>query len=162
MATQTMDGSINKVMIVAAEASSTLYAQRLLEHWNSKNKKIETFGIGSRDMEALGFHCIGRSEEMAVVGLQEVIKHYGHIRKVFYNLIEACQKERPNVILLLDYPDFNFRLAKKLHSLGLPIVYYISPQLWAWRKGRIKLVKKFITKMLVLFPFEKNFIKSNK
>lgn len=154
------EGSKERVLIVAAEASSSLYAQRLLEHWKAEGKNVEAFGIGSRSMEKLGFHCIGRSEELAVVGVSEVLAHFPLIRKVFHQLIEEAQKKKPQVVLLLDYPDFNFRLAKKLSKLGFKVVYYISPQIWAWRTSRIKLVQKFIDKMLVLFPFEKDFYKS--
>lgn len=152
--------SKDRILIVAAEASSSLYAQRLLEHWKKEERDIEAFGVGSRSMEALGFECLGRSEDMAVVGVSEVLAHFSEIRQVFYRLIEEAQKRKPDVILLLDYPDFNFRLAKKLSNLGFKVVYYISPQIWAWRQSRVKLVQKYIDKMLVLFPFEKDFYKS--
>jgi len=145
------------VLIVAAEASSSLYAQRLLEHWQKEGRQVSAFGIGSRQMEKLGFECLGRSEEMAVVGIQEVLAHLKDISKVFYSLIEQAKIRKPRFALLLDYPDFNFRLAKRLKRLGVTVVYYISPQLWAWRRGRIKQVQKYVDRMLVLFPFEKDF-----
>lgn len=147
----------SKVLIVAAEASSSLYAKRLLEIWKSKGRDVSAFGIGSRDMEALGFEILGRSEEMAVVGLQEVIAHWDLIKYTFYSLLEKAETEKPDFALLLDYPDFNLRLAKKLKKLGIPVVYYISPQIWAWRQGRVKKMKALVDKMLVLFPFEKKF-----
>ncbi|MDZ4661591.1 MAG: lipid-A-disaccharide synthase [Pseudomonadota bacterium] len=145
------------ILIVSAEASSALYAERLLEEIRKRNLELNVFGVGSREMERLGFETVGRSEEMAVVGFKEVIAHYPKIRKVFYEILRIAKERKPKVALLLDYPDFNLRLAKKLHALGIPVVYYISPQLWAWRKGRIKLVKKYVSKMLVVFPFEKDF-----
>lgn len=145
------------VLIVAAEASSSLYAQRLLEYWKSQEIEIDAFGVGSRSMEKLGFDCIGRSEEMAVVGIQEVIQHWDLIKKTFYQLIEEAEKRKPKVVLLLDYPDFNLRLAKQLKKRGFKVVYYISPQIWAWRQSRVKIIQKWIDKMLVLFPFEKEF-----
>jgi len=147
----------HKILIVAAEASSSLYALRLLEHWRRENVSVEAFGIGSRDMEKQGFHILGRSEELAVVGIQEVVSHFGEIRKAFNNLVTAAQDRNPQVALLLDYPDFNLRLAKKLKALGIPVVYYISPQIWAWRQGRVHTIKRLVDKMLVLFPFEKSF-----
>lgn len=146
-----------EILIVAGEASSALYAQRLLEYWRSTNQNVHAFGVGSREMEALGFEIIGRSEEMAVVGLVEVLKHIGHIRSVFKQLVAETTKRKPKAILLLDYPDFNLRLAKALKSLGIPIVYYISPQIWAWRKSRIHQIKELVDKMLVVLPFEKEF-----
>lgn len=146
-----------EILIVAAEASSGLYAQRLLEHWQSRGLKVKAFGIGTRAMEALGFEILGRSEELAVVGLQEVISHWDQIKTAFHGLIHAAQTRRPKVALLLDYPDFNLRLAKKLKALGIPVVYYISPQVWAWRQRRVHLIRKVVDKMLVLFPFEVDF-----
>ncbi len=153
------DGS--SLLIVAAEASSALYGQRLLEIFKEQSEDIECFGIGSRAMEELGFQCLGRSEELAVVGLVEVLKHFGQIRETFNGILERCEKNPPRCALLLDYPDFNLRLAKKLKKMGIPVVYFISPQLWAWRTGRIKEIQKNIAKMLVLFPFEEGFYESH-
>ena len=151
-----------QVLIVAAEASSCLYAQRLLECWQKNNQKISAFGVGNEKMKDLGFHCIGRSEEMALVGIQEICSQYFSILKVFRSLIKEAQKKKPKVALLLDYPDFNFRLIKKLKKMRVPIVYYISPQIWAWRKSRVHFIKKFVDKMVVIFPFEKAFYENYK
>lgn len=146
-----------KILIVAAEASSCLYAQRLLQHWKKHNISVEAFGIGDKSMEAEGFECLGRAEELAVVGLQEVISHWGVIKKAFYDLAAAAESRKPDVVLLLDYPGFNLRFAKKMKALGIPVVYYISPQVWAWRTGRVKVIREVISKMLVVFPFEEEF-----
>lgn len=151
----------HNVLIVAAEASSSLYAKRLLEEWRASKVDVHAFGIGSRDMEALGFEILGRSEDMAVVGLQEVIAHYKDIKAVFLNLVAQAEERRPDFILLLDYPDFNLRLAQKLKKLNIPIIYFISPQVWAWRKGRIKTIKQVVDRMLVILPFEKEFYDKN-
>ena len=145
------------ILIVSAEASSALYAERLLEEIQRQNLELNTFGVGSREMERLGFEVIGRSEEMAVMGFKEVIAHYPKIRRVFFEILKIAKERKPKVALLLDYPGFNLRLAKKLHAMNIPVVYYISPQLWAWHTSRIKQVKKYIKKMLVVFPFEKDF-----
>lgn len=150
-----------EILIVAAEASSSLYAQRLLQHWKSQGRPVKAFGIGSRDMEALGFEILGRSEDLAVVGIQEVMAHWGDIKGAFHRLVEAAKVRKPKVALLLDYPDFNLRLAKKLKALGVKVVYYISPQVWAWRQGRVKLIRKVVDKMLVVFPFETEFYERN-
>src|SRR5690606_14118228 len=109
----------------------------------------------------LGMQRIGKSEEMAVVGIQEVAAQFRLIYGVFHKLIQQAEKERPQVALLLDYPDFNLRLAKKLKRLGIPVVYYISPQLWAWRSSRVQVIKKFVDKMLVVFPFEVDFYREH-
>jgi len=150
------------VLIVAAEASSSLYALRLLQEWKKQSQQISTFGIGSRDMEKEGFEIIGRSEELAVVGLSEVLAHFGDIKSAFYGLLEQARLRKPKVALLLDYPDFNLRLAKKLKALGIPVVYYISPQIWAWRTGRVNTIRERVDRMLVLFPFEKDFYEKHR
>ncbi len=154
---KTSSADTPSILIVAAEASSSLYAQRLIEHWKKIGLEINAFGVGSQAMEDLGFERIGKSEELAVVGLQEVIQHWSLIKNTFYKLIEEAERRKPKVVLLLDYPDFNLRLAKKLKKRGFKVVYYISPQIWAWRQGRVKFIQKWIDKMLVLFPFEKDF-----
>ena len=146
-----------EVLIVAAEASSALYARRLLEHFQRQGRGVKAFGVGSREMEALGFEILGRSEDMAVVGLIEVLRHYRDIKAVFRKLVEEAARRRPRIVLLLDYPDFNLRLARALKPLGAPIIYYISPQVWAWRKSRIRTIKQLVDKMLCVLPFEKEF-----
>ncbi len=147
------------ILIVAAEDSSCLYAERLLEHWQQQGLSLSCFGVGSEKMESLGFDCIGHSEELAVMGLQEVMSHWSVIKAAFNGILDRCKKERPDVAILLDYPGFNLRMAKKLKALGIPVVYYISPQVWAWKKGRVKTIKNVVDKMIVLFPFEKDFYK---
>lgn len=149
------------VLIVAGEASSSLYAQRLLEYWQSHGRNVAAFGIGSRAMEQRGFKCLGRSEEMAVVGLQEVIKHLPLIRRVFNELLSETERRKPAFALLLDYPDFNLRLAKQLKKRGVKVIYYISPQVWAWRTSRVHSIRRVVDLMLVVFPFEVEFYKKH-
>jgi len=122
---------------------------------------VSAFGIGSREMEKTGFECIGRSEEMAVMGLQEVVKHLPLIRDVYHRLLAEAERRRPRFALLLDYPGFNLRIAKDLKKRGIKVVYYISPQVWAWRTGRVKLIRKVVDEMLVLFPFEEGFYRKH-
>ncbi len=150
-----------RVLIVAGEASSSLYAQRILEQWQSLGKSVDAFGIGSQSMEKLGFRRLGKSEEMAVVGLSEVIKHFPLIRRVYNSLLAECDRLQPDFALLLDYPDFNLRLAKDLKARGIKVIYYISPQVWAWRRGRVNLIRKVVDEMLVLFPFEESFYREH-
>lgn len=149
-----------EVMIVAAEASSALYAQRLIEYWKQCKPELHCFGIGNLEMEKIGFERIGKSEEMAVVGVAEVIEHYAELKRVFNKLFEEVKRRRPKVVVLMDYPDFNMMLAKKIKTLGIPCVYYIAPQVWAWRKGRVKKIKKYFDQVFVLFPFETEFYTS--
>lgn len=151
-------------MMIAAEASSTHYAAQLIREWQSQLKsktlpfdKIDFFGVGSLEMESLGFSRIGKSEDMAVMGIVEIAQHYSFLKKIFYQLVDAAEKQRPDVVILMDYPDFNLRLAKKLKAMGIKVFYYISPQVWAWRKSRIHDIKRDCEKVFLLFPFEQKF-----
>lgn len=153
---KSLNPSLN-VVIVAAEASSAAYAEQLLKIWTSSGVSWKATGIGSREMEALGFNILGRSEELAVVGLQEIIAHWSDIKKAFNNVVDFAKTEKPDFVLLMDYPEFNLRLAKKIKALGIPVVYYISPQIWAWRSYRVHQIKKLVDLMLVIFPFEEAF-----
>lgn len=150
------------VMFVAAEASSAHYALKILQEWKNKGLKVHSWGVGSNDMEKMGFERIGKAEEMAVVGASEIIAQYSNLKAVFDRLVEEAAKRRPQVVVVMDYPEFNLMLSKKLHALGLKVVYYISPHVWAWRKGRVKTIKKYCDKVLLLFPFEPTFYDSHK
>ncbi len=149
-----------EVLIIAAEASSALYAERLLQYWKRNSQSQEPphgFGIGNFAMESLGFEIIGRSEEMAVVGLQEVIAHWSLIKATYKKILAEAERRKPKFALLLDYPEFNLRMAKDLKALGIKVIYYISPQIWAWRTGRVHNIQKVVDRMLVILPFEKDF-----
>lgn len=152
--------SKKKVMIVAAEASSAAYALKLLQYWKAHGEEVEAFGVGTPEMEALGFYRIGKAEDMAVVGAVEIISHYSFLKEIFNNLIIEAEKRQPQVVVVMDYPEFNLMLAKQLFLRGLNVVYYISPQIWAWRKGRVETIKKYCKKVFLLFPFEVDFYKS--
>ncbi|MBL7543412.1 MAG: lipid-A-disaccharide synthase [Bdellovibrionaceae bacterium] len=145
------------VLIIAAEASSVLYAQRILEFWKNTATAIDAYGVGSNEMESLGFRRFGRSEDMAVMGVVEVAKHYSAIKKVFYDVLAEVDRYPPKVAVLLDYPGFNLRLAKELKQRNIPVVYYIPPQIWAWKQGRVKQIHDFCDRVLSLFPFEVDF-----
>lgn len=157
----TLPSDSGKILIVAAEASSAAYAVQLLKGWKQSGKNIHAFGIGSREMEDLGFEIIGRSEELAVVGLQEIIAHWGDIKGAFHRLLEKAEEYKPDLIMLMDYPEFNLRLAQKLKKRGFKISYYISPQIWAWRTYRVHKIRKIVDKMFVIFPFEAEFYKKH-
>lgn len=157
---QTTDKSRPQVMMVAAEASSAYYALKLMKYWKEKDIDVEITGVGSQAMEDFGMRRLGKSEDMAVVGIAEIIAHYSDLKKVFEKLVEEALRIKPKFIVLMDYPDFNLKLArtlkKKLGREGIKVFYYISPQVWAWRQGRIHDIKKNCDKVFLLFPFEKN------
>ena len=145
---------MNSVLIVAAEASSVVYGQRLLEYWSDNTQEVNVFGVGSRAMAEQGLEVLGCSEDLGDFDFVDVLRHGAKVRRIFNSLVEMAEERRPQFALLLDYPHFNLRLAKKLKKMGIPVVYYISPEVWAWRRGRLHTIKKLVDKMLVIFPFE--------
>jgi lipid-A-disaccharide synthase len=155
------DSQEDSLLLIAAEASSCMYAKNFIKAWREKFPKTHFYGVGDREMQSLGMECVGLAEDMAVMGLLEVLKHYPAIKKVGDEIIEKTQKRPPRFALLLDYPGFNLRLAKKLKELNVSVVYYISPQLWAWKKGRVQQVRDYVDDMLVVFPFEVEFYKEH-
>ena len=154
------DSQKDEILIIAAEASSCMYAIRLIEEWKKTFPQHHFFGVGDQAMAEAGVECLGYAEDLAVVGIQEVISHWTEIKTTFNSILDHCEKKKPKFAILLDYPGFNLRMAKKLKEQGIPVVYYISPQLWAWKKGRIKQVREYVDDMLVVFPFEVDFYKS--
>ena len=117
----------------------------------------EFFGVGGQRMQQAGCELVVNASEIAVVGLAEVVEHLPRIFGLFRKVVAEAEKRRPDAAVLIDFPDFNFRLARELHKRGIPVIYYVSPQLWAWRQSRIELVRKYVRKMLVIFPFEEKF-----
>ncbi|MBC7467547.1 MAG: lipid-A-disaccharide synthase [Bdellovibrio sp.] len=149
-----------EIMIIAAEASSAHYALKLMQHWKAEGKDYHYFGVGSDEMEQNGFERFGKSEEMAVVGAAEIIAHYSKLKAIFNELVKQAELRKPKVVVVMDYPEFNLMLSKKLFKFGLKVFYYISPQVWAWRKNRVETIKKYCVKAFLLFPFEVDFYKS--
>ncbi len=113
--------------------------------------------MGGPRMEAAGVERVVRSEDMAVMGFNEVVRHLPRIYREFRKLKRAIRERRPDVAVLIDFPEIHFRLAKEFHRLGVPVIYFVSPQLWAWKQHRIRLVQKYVRRMLVIFPFEEPF-----
>jgi len=143
-------------MIVAGEASGDLHGSCLARELNGLRPDWEIVGAGGEKMRAAGVRTLVNSDEIAVVGIVEVLAHFPAIRRAFNTLVDALRASPPDILVLIDYPDFNLRLAKKAHQLGIPIIYYISPQVWAWRAGRVKTIARLVRRILVLFPFEED------
>ncbi|MGB5529137.1 MAG: lipid-A-disaccharide synthase [Ignavibacteriaceae bacterium] len=152
-----MEATNNKLMIITGEVSGDLIGSALIKELKSLKPHLNIVGIGGDNMRKEGMEIIYHSDQMAFLGFVEVLKHLPFIRKVQRKLIDIIEDEKIRCIVLIDYPGFNLSIAKKLKPLGVKIVYYVSPQIWAWAKGRIKKVKKFVDKMLVVFPFEVEF-----
>lgn len=150
-----------KLAVVAGEASGDLHASEVVRELKKLAPGLTTFGIGGDLLAREGMLVLKHASEMGIVGLFNVIRHLPMFRRVFAELIERIERERPDAVLLVDYPDFNLRVAKKCKELGLRVIYYISPQLWAWRSGRVRHVAKYVDHMLVIFPFEEEFYKKH-
>jgi lipid-A-disaccharide synthase len=146
-----------ELLVVAGEASGDLHGARLVEELHRLAPGVRTFGLGGDELQAAGLEAVAHSSEVAVVGITEVLKELPRIRQVFAALLSEVDRRRPAGAVLVDFPDFNLRLAKELKRRGVPVIYYISPQVWAWRKGRVKTIAKVVDRMLVLFPFEVDF-----
>ncbi|MEK6528336.1 MAG: lipid-A-disaccharide synthase [Nitrospirota bacterium] len=141
-----------KLMIVAGEASGELYGALLSRAVKKTWPETEIIGIGGNRMKKEGVHLIASIS--SALGLSETIRHWRQIIGSFKSAKEALTKQRPDILVLIDYPDFNIALAKKAKSAGIPILYYVSPQVWAWRAKRVKKIASLVNKMAVLFPFE--------
>jgi lipid-A-disaccharide synthase len=145
-----------KVLIVAGEASGDLHASYLVKAMLTLEPDVYCYGMGGEKLRAAGTHIVFDIAQLAVMGITEVLRHCGHIYRVFTTLKGLLKNDRPNLIILVDYPEFNLRLAKVAHKYGVPVLYYISPQIWAWRTNRIKQIAKVVKKMIVVFPFERS------
>ncbi len=143
-----------RLLISAGEASGEMYGAQLISALRRRVPELEAFGVGGEGMRAAGCRTVVDAAGIAVVGLGEVVRHLPRIWTRFRRLLRAIDIERPDAAVLIDFPDFNFRLARELHRRRVPVIYYVSPQLWAWRPGRIELVRCYVRKMLVIFPFE--------
>ncbi len=152
-----VDGFQNRVLILAGEPSGDMHASSLVEAIHDVNPNIEFSGIAGDKMISSGVKPLYHLKNMAFLGVIEVIKHLPFILKVEKEIIEYIKLNKIKLAILIDYQDFNLRFAKKLKNHGVKIVYYISPQIWAWHQSRIKKIKNRVDKMLVVFPFEEKF-----
>lgn len=146
-----------KILVSAGEASGDRYAAELVAALRKRLPEADFFGCGGHYLRKEGLRTIIRSEDLAVVGLFEVVRHIPRIYRRFRQLVAAARAEKPQLAILVDAPDFHLRLAKKLRLLKVPVTYYVAPQVWAWRKGRIKTLRRLIDRLLVIFPFEEKF-----
>jgi lipid-A-disaccharide synthase len=143
-----------KVFISCGEASGDLYAAALVRALRERAPGIRVMGFGGPRLAAEGAELIGTYDGLTVTGLTEALFVVRKSFQMLNRLEAAARAERPDVFVAIDFPDFNFRLLPRMRALGIPIVYYISPQLWAWRPKRIETIKRYVDKMLVIFPFE--------
>ncbi len=145
----------DKILIIAGEASGDMHGAPLIKELKAANKGLIVYGIGGDQMKSEGMHLSYHIKDMAFLGFAEIIKHLPFIKKVQRDLLSLVKKENIEKVVLIDYPGFNLNIAKKFKKLGIKIYYYISPQIWAWGQRRVNKIRKRVDKMLVVFPFEK-------
>jgi lipid-A-disaccharide synthase len=150
-----------RLCIVTGEASGDIHAAEVLKELRALDPSLEAFGFGGDSLAAEGVRILHHVSELGIVGLFNVLKHLSFFRRIFAQLLAEIERVRPDAVLLVDYPDFNLRIAKKVRALGIPVIYYISPQLWAWRKGRVRHIAENVDHMIVNFPFEETFYREH-
>ena len=143
-----------KIFIISGEDSGDLHGAKLIASIKQINPKAEFFGIGGNRMQREGLQLSEHIKNLNVIGIFEVIKHYSRIKKIFNNTINEIKKINPDKVILIDYPGFNLRLAKKLITLNMNITYFILPQVWAWKESRIKTLQRCCKKLISIIPFE--------
>jgi lipid-A-disaccharide synthase len=146
--------ALKKILMVAGETSGDLHGAHLVEAIHQIDPEVQLLGVGGEHLARKGMKLLYHSQSLSVVGITEVLFKLRTILKALKGLKESLNQEKPNLIVLIDFPDFNLRLAKTAHQKGIPVLYYISPQIWAWRPGRVKLIAERVKKMVVFFPFE--------
>jgi len=142
------------IFISAGDPSGDIAGSLLLKQLQQKRNDLEFFGLGGPRMKMLGQEQPVDGKKLAVLGFWEVARRFFFFRKLMSRVVDSIERKRPKVIILIDYPGFNLRLAQKIKRLGIPIIYYISPQIWAWNPGRISKLKKLVDYMLLILPFE--------
>jgi lipid-A-disaccharide synthase len=155
-----------QILISAGEASGEMYGALLMEALQrlagespatASNQKLQFFGVGGDRMRAAGCATVVDAKDLAVVGISEILSHLPKIWGLFHKLIAEADKRKPDLAIVIDSPAFNWRVARQMHKRGIPVVYYVCPQFWAWRQGRVRLLRKYVDRALVIFPFEEKF-----
>lgn len=149
-----------RILIVAGEASGDRYGARLMESVQALRPGIRFTGVGGRHMRRAGLTSLMDAERIAVLGFFEVVTTLPILRKTFNRCVQELAT-KPDLVLLIDYPGFNLRLARKASEAGVPVVYFVSPQVWAWKPGRVREIARTVRRMLVIFPFEVDFYRKH-
>jgi lipid-A-disaccharide synthase len=149
----------SRIMIVTGEASGDLHGANLLREMRMRVPDLQACGMGGTELARLGMEILYDAAKVSVVGIFEVLAHLGDILAAQRVLRRRMERDRPDLLILIDLPDFNLPLAKKAKRLGIPVFYYISPQVWAWRSGRVRLIRQWVDKIGVILPFEEEFFR---
>jgi lipid-A-disaccharide synthase len=145
------------ILISAGEASGEMYGAQLIEALRRLDPSFKFFGVGGERMRAAGCDTVVDAKDLSVVGITEILSHLPKIWRLFHRLIGEADRRKPDLAIVIDSPAFNWRVAREMKKRGIPTVYYVAPQFWAWRQGRVKLIRDYIDKALVIFPFEEKF-----
>ncbi|MGD2092322.1 MAG: lipid-A-disaccharide synthase [Candidatus Aminicenantes bacterium] len=145
---------MKNILIIAAENSAENYAAQIVDQFKQNNTPVHFFGVGGDQLQEQGVELIVHNKELAVVGIIEVISSILKLKRYMKILFNEAIKRKAEAVLLIDYPDFNLRMARKCKQAGLRVYYYISPTIWAWRYSRVKLIKKYVHHIFIIFPFE--------
>ncbi len=145
-----------KIMLVVGEASGDAHAAKLVNRLRELSPNITFFGATGSQMREAGVETIVKADDLSIVGLLEIGRALPMFWKTFQKLKKSAIERKPDAVILVDFPDFNLKLAKSLKKQGLKVIYYISPQLWAWRKYRVKTIKNSVDLLLTILPFEKD------
>jgi len=147
-----------RIFLSAGEASGEHYGAQLIHTLRQLAPEATFFGLGGQRMEAAGLERVVRAEDVAVMGITEVVRHMPRIYGEYRRLKRSLRSQpKPDAAVLVDFPDVNLALARELHRLDIPVIFFVSPQLWAWKKHRIRQVQRYVDRMLVIFPFEEKF-----
>src|SRR5690348_7158923 len=134
-----------------------MYGAELIEALRRLEPALEFFGVGGERMRSVGCEIVVDARDLAVVGITEILGHLPKIWGLFHKLIAEADKHKPDLAIVIDSPAFNWRVARQMKTRRIPVVYYVCPQFWAWRQGRVRLLRKYVDKALVIFPFEEKF-----
>lgn len=146
-----------KIMIIAGEASGDLHGSSLALALKELEPDVKLIGMGGEKMVKAGLQSFQDIKDLSVIGLIEILSSLGKFKAAFNLLAGKLDSEKPDCVVLIDYPEFNLRFAKEAKKRGIPVIYYISPQIWAWRKERVNIIKEYVDKMIVILGFEKDF-----
>lgn len=148
-----------KVFIIAGEKSGDIHGANLIKNILKLRRDVEVYGMGGEELRKAGAQILFDMKEVSVVGITEVLLKLPKIYTIFRKLVEKIGELKPEVVIVIDFPDFNFKVIEEVKKMGLKVIYYITPQVWAWRKGRVKFLKKYCDLLINILPFEENFFK---
>ncbi len=148
------------ILVIAGEPSGDLHASKLIDHLK-ENADLDIWGTGGNGCISSGMELLEHVRDLSVMGIWEVLPKLLWFKELERRIVREAQKRRPSAAILVDYPGFNLSIAPKLSALGIPVIYYISPQFWAWKEGRVKKIKRYVDRMIVILPFEREFYKKH-